>query len=359
MKLKNTFISVSFLAVFLSCILANGVKAQDINSGLIIHYDFESVTGSLVPDISGNGNVSTLMGGTNIVEGYNGKGANMLLKADFIQLPENFTANLKSFTFATWVKFSALKNATRFFDLGNGANGTNDFLAFIPSATGDNTNMRLRYRTAAAVGVNVDATSRIPLNAWAHIAITLNWNELSSTATVSMYINGALAGSSTTFPHNPSKLGATTNNNILGVSRWTQDGNGFSGVMDDVRFYNRALTANDILTLNGMAELNTQAANLDLGDLSAVTSNLTLPTTLGTKGVKVRWASSKPAIIDARKSYASCKMGCKRKTNRYAPANCRQFRIFTSESVPSKSKWYCRHTRTTCTMGFQHCKHHI
>lgn len=298
MEKKNYLIVSKLLTLCLSFVLVVAIKAQDITSGLIIHYDFETVTGTLVPDISGKGNVAAIVGGTNLIEGYNGQGANMMLKADFIQLPENFTSSLTSFTFAAWVKFSALKNATRFFDLGNGVDGTNDFLAFIPSASGDNTNMRLRYRTAAAVGVNVDATSRIPLNAWAHVAVTLDWNELSSTATVRLYLNGAQVGSSTTFPYNPSKLGATTSNNILGVSRWNQDTNGFNGIIDDVRFYNRALTANDIVTLNGMAELNTQATNLNLGDLTAVTSDLTLPTTLGTKGVKVRWASSKPAIID-------------------------------------------------------------
>jgi hypothetical protein len=298
MKKKNYFIPGRLLAICLSFIIFSTLKAQDIASGLIIHYNFESVSGTLIPDISGKGNVGSIMGGTSLVEGYDGQGANMLLKADFIQLPENFTANLTSFTFAAWVKFSALKNATRFFDLGNGADGTNDFLAFIPSASGDNTNMRLRYRTASGTGVNVDATSKIPLNAWAHVAVTLAWNELSGTATVRLYLNGSQVGSSTTFPYNPSKLGTTTNNNILGVSRWTQDANGFNGIIDDVRFYNRALTTEDIVTLNGMAELNTQAANLTLGDISAVTSDLTLPTVLGTKGVTVNWSSTKPHIIN-------------------------------------------------------------
>ncbi len=298
MKKKNYYNLRKLLTICLSILLFATVKAQDISSGLIIHYDFESVDGTLVPDISGKGNVASIVGGTSIVEGYNGQGANMMLKADLIQLPENFTANLKSFTFAAWVKFSALKNATRFFDLGNGIDGTNDFLAFIPSASGDNTNMRLRYRTAATVGVNVDATSKIPLNAWAHVALTLDWNELSSTATVKLYLNGAQVGTSNTFPYNPSMLGTATNNNILGVSRWGQDANGFNGAIDDVRFYDRALTTQDIVTLNGMAELNTQATNLNLGDLSAVTSDLTLPTTLGSKGVTVSWASTKPQIIN-------------------------------------------------------------
>lgn len=298
MKKKNYFILSRSLSLYLSLMLFTGLKAQDINSGLIIHYDFESVSGTLIPDISGNGNIGLAEGDATLVEGYNGMGVNMLNKPDFIRLPQNITVGLTSFTYAAWVNFSALKNATRFFDLGNGEDGTNDFLAFIPSASGDNTNMRLRYRQSTGTGVNVEGTIKVPLNAWAHVALTLAWDEFSNTATVKIYLNGAQVGSSTTFPYNPDMLGASTTDNFLGRSRWNQDGNGFNGSMDDVRFYNRALTSDDILTLNGMAELNTQIANLDLGDISAVTSDITLPTVLGTKGVTVRWASSKPAVID-------------------------------------------------------------
>ncbi len=298
MKRKNYFILGRALVLCLSFVLVGVLKAQDISSGLIIHYDFESVTETLIPDISGNGNIGQTEGGTALIEGYNGMAINMINKADFLNLPDNFTATLTSFTFATWVKFSALKNATRFFDLGNGADATNDFLAFIPSATGDNTNMRLRYRQVTGTGVNVEGTAKVPVGAWAHVALTLLWDQISNTATVKIYLNGAQVGSSTTFPYNPGMLGVTTTENFIGRSRWGQDINGLNGAMDDIRFYNRALTAVDILTLNGMAELNTQADNLNLGDLSAVTSNITLPTTLGNKGVTVRWSSTKPAIID-------------------------------------------------------------
>jgi len=55
---------------------------------------------------------------------------------------------------------------------------------------------------------------------------------------------------------------------------------------------------NLVKSADQLTELNAQFANLTLGNLSAVTSNLTLPTTLGTNGVTVRWASSNPAVID-------------------------------------------------------------
>lgn len=304
MKRKNYLFSVirfrNFSLLMAGLILSFAIKAQDITTGLIMHYSFDNVTDTNVPDLSGLNNNGIINGAATVAEGYSGNGLNMLLKADFLKLPADFTTSLTSFTYSAWVKFSALKNATRFFDLGSGIDASNNFLAFIPSASGDNTNMRLRYRPVTGTAVNVDATTKCPLNAWAHVAVTLSWDDASQTATVKIYLNGAVVGSSTTFPYNPTMLGTTTTDNYVGVSRWNQDTNGFNGTIDDIRFYNRALTAADVLAMTGLAELNKQYDALTLGDISAgVDKNLSLPLTLGTQGVTVKWSSSKPAIIDS------------------------------------------------------------
>ena len=277
-------------------LVSAGVFSQDITTGLVLQYDFDAISGTTVPDISGNNNAGTLMGAAKDTIGYSNNGVKCTLKADYIALPAGFTSNLTSFTYAAWVKLSALKNATRFFDLGTGADATNNALVFIPSYNGDNQVMCLRYRPATGTSVNVLSTTKCPTGTWAHVAVTYDWN--GTTGTAKIYLNGAVVGTGTGLTYNPSLSLGTTTNNILGVSRWTQDTNGFNGIFDDVRFYNRALTATDVSTLNGLAELNNQFTALTLGDLSAVTSNLTLPKTAGTKGVTIRWASSKPAVID-------------------------------------------------------------
>lgn len=309
MKKKDYSFKMSkwFNICFLSAglLFSTSVFSQDISTGLILHYDFDAISGTTVPDVSGNGKVGTIVGAPTTIEGYSGQGVNMLAKADYVSLPADLNVGLTSFTYATWVNFSALKNATRFFDLGNGADATNNFLAFVPSFNGDNQIMCLRFRPATGTSYNVLSTAKVPVGSWAHVAITFSWDDATSTAAAKIYLNGAdvtnytATPSANSLPYNPSlSLGATTANNYLGISRWGQDINGFNGTIDDVRFYNRALSSTDILTLNGMAELNKQWTNLTLGDLSAVTANLTLPTVLGTNGVTARWASSKPATID-------------------------------------------------------------
>lgn len=272
------------------------MEAQDTTTGLILKYSFDNVTGTTVTDDSGNGKTGTLQGAATVTAGYMGKGIACTAKADYISVPANINSGLTSFTFTTWVKMTALKNATRFFDWGTGADGTNNFLAFIPSYNGDDQYMVLRFRPASGTATNITSTVKCPVGAWAHIAVTYSWNGSSGTGTI--YLNGKAVGSASGITFNPSTFPGNTANNYFGYSRWSTDTNGFNGTFDDIRIYNRALTASDVLSVTGLEELTTQYNLLTLGDISAVTTNLSLPKTLGDKGIRASWKSSCNKIID-------------------------------------------------------------
>lgn len=289
------------LALFaLGGIAACAAQAQDITTGLKLHYTFDGLTGTTVTDVSGNNNAGTLMGNATLGDGFSGQGATCTVKADYISAPANINVGLTSFTFATWVKFSALKNATRFFDWGNGADATNNFLAFIPSYNADDAFMVLRYRPVSGSAVNVTSTSKCPVGTWAHVALTFSWNSSTNTATATFYLNGEPVGSASGLTFNPSASLGSTANNYFGYSRWAQDTNGFNGTFDDLRVYNRALTAADVMALCGLQNLNLQYNALNIGNLSAVTGNLALPT----QGpdfpeVAISWSSSNTNVIAA------------------------------------------------------------
>jgi len=77
-----------------------------------------------------------------------------------------------------------------------------------------------------------------------------------------------------------------------------------AGSIDDFRIYSRTLGATDVLTLAGTpSELIAEYEKLTAttlktdGDLTNVTSNLTLPFTLTTPGVSINWASTLPATV--------------------------------------------------------------
>lgn len=73
--------------------------------------------------------------------------------------------------------------------------------------------------------------------AWTHLAVTRSGN------TVTLYVNGAVAGSGT-ITINPSALGVTTQN-YLGRSQFSADPY-LNAALDDFRIYSRALSASEI-----------------------------------------------------------------------------------------------------------------
>jgi len=294
MRFRAGIISMAILCTGILSFLT--VSAQDITTGLILHYTFEDITGTTVEDQSGNGNTGILRGGAVSAEGFSGQGVTCLNKPDYIEAPDNINIGLTSFTFATWVKLTALKNATRYFDWGNGENGTNNFIAFIPSFNTDDGYMTLRFRPPSGTAYNVTSASKCPTGSWAHVAVSFSWGGTSGTATI--YLNGEPVGTGSV-PLNPHTFLGNTADNYFGYSRWAQDGNGFGGTFDDIRIYNRALTDQDIIMLAGLDELHIQYELLDLGDLSSVTENIILPAELGDKGVTVTWTTSNYTVIDA------------------------------------------------------------
>jgi hypothetical protein len=157
--------------------------------------------------------------------------------------------------------------------------------------------MTLRYRPSLGTAYNVTSTSKCTAGQWEHVAVTYDWN--GSTGTATIYLNGGAVGSGSGLPYNPETSLGSTADNYFGYSRWTQDGNGFNGIFDDLRIYDRALTHDDILALTGLDELQRQWDSLDLGDLTAITENISLPTVLGDQGVTATWESSNGNIISS------------------------------------------------------------
>ncbi|MFB6318909.1 LamG-like jellyroll fold domain-containing protein [Saccharicrinis sp. FJH54] len=288
------FISgISILSVFL--LFQQHVEAQNINDGLILHYTFENITGATVTDDSGNGHDGTLQGSAVVYTGKTGNGVFCNKNGDYIEAPDNINAGMTSFTFATWVKLLLRQDATRFFDWGTGTEGSNNFIAFIPSYGSNDGYMNLRFRPASGTAINIMSNEKCPTSAWAHVAVTYNWNGSKGTAT--MYLNGNVVASTSNLSYNISSWLGSTTDNYFGFSRWAQDVNGFKGIFDDIRVYNRALDNQEILMLTGLDELYAQYDALDLGDLSALKDNISLPTTLGDQGVTVSWSSSQPSVV--------------------------------------------------------------
>lgn len=58
-------------------------KAQDVTSGLMMYYNFESFSGTTVPDASGNSLNGTLQGAATLKTAYSGLGLQCTLNTDY------------------------------------------------------------------------------------------------------------------------------------------------------------------------------------------------------------------------------------------------------------------------------------
>jgi len=272
----------SFLS--LALLTSTTAVAQDVTTGLKLYYTFNDVSGTTVPDHStGASNAGTIMGAPLSVAGYDGSALQFPLQADYIQVPNDITTTLTDFTVAAWVKLDNLHWWSRIFDFGS---ATTNYMFL--GETGDG---YLRFAITIGTGEQVvNSTTPLPIGSWVHVAVTLQ----GSVGTI--YINGVASGTNASMTLNPSSL-ASTNQNYIAKSQWPDPA--LDGSLDEFRLYNRALTANDVLSLTGLNELKDQQTALTLGNIDAVTSNISLPKTMGTQGVTVAWTTSNKSMIDS------------------------------------------------------------
>jgi len=266
------------------------VKAA-LTDGLILHYDFESISGTTVTDVSHHSVDGILMGSPIKETGYNGTGLTFPSMNDYLKMPNGVVNTLTNFSIAAWVKINTLNNWSRIFDFGSGQ----DFNMFMTPMSGNNT-----YRFAIKNGGGeqlIDASGPLKSNEWVHVAVTFAWNPQTTTGIGKLFLNGLLVGTNVAFNINPSMLPPTTQNYIA-KSQYSDPA--LAGTVDDFRIYNRTLSDAELLELNGFpADLMEVYSSINIaGDLTKVTNNLTLQNVTGTGGYPVTWTSSSPDVVD-------------------------------------------------------------
>ncbi len=216
-------------------------QATAVVSDLVAHLKFDETSGSTATDFSGNSWNATLVNGPSFGPGFLKNGLNLPnTAAQHATLPVGVVSGLNDFTISAWVKIGAFSTYARIFDFGS---GTTSYMMLTPQyTTGTNAaKMRFAITTSSNGGEQqLNSSSAIPLNTWAHVAITL------SGSTGRLYLNGVQVGSNTGITLRPSSLGNTTQN-YLGRSQWADPY--FTGAIDDFRIYARALSAAELTTL--------------------------------------------------------------------------------------------------------------
>jgi glucose/arabinose dehydrogenase len=217
-------------------------------AGLVAAYSFNEGTGSIAVDSSGNGNSGTLGGATWVTSGkytnalvFNGAGS-IVTVADSPSL--DLTTGM---TLEAWVNPSTRGDFWRDV-VYKGDNDIYYLEGTAPNVIGPGTG-----GTFSSAPLN--APTPIPLNAWSHLAATYDGT------TLRMYVNGVqVASRAQTGPINKSSGPLTIGGDSLYGQYW-------NGLIDEVRVYNRALSAAEIAT-----DMNTAIAGGDVDSIPPTVS---------------------------------------------------------------------------------------
>jgi len=224
----------------------SAVEIAAIYDGLVGYWKLDETTGTVAADSSPQGHDGTYAGGPTLSVGGAYPG-DVLTAVDFdgtndhVDLPDMNLDFSYGFSAAFWVKPSASPGSGQgyaFLDLSNGQDVDEIWLGWF------NTVGFQLYMTDTADGSSlrtIEDNTGFEVGKWVHCVATV---DLAGNAT--LYRNGEVtkSGFFTSIPTNVLRT-----QNALGTSAWNDN---FPGNLDDVRLYNRPLSATEVSELYGL-----------------------------------------------------------------------------------------------------------
>ena len=245
-----------------------------VSTGLVAAYGFEEGSGTTTVDASGLGNTGTITAGTWTTAGRFGNALSFNGTSSLVTIADVAALRLSTtMTLEAWVRPTS-STSWRCAMLKESSGGLAYGLYSSDASS--------RPGGYVFVGSEVDATapSAIALNAWTHLAATYDG------ATLRLFVNGtqvtsrALTGSIASSTQ-PLRIG--------GNQVW---GEYFAGLIDEVRVYNRALSAAEI-----QIDMNTAVSVADTTPpvISSVSASVG-----GISTATVQWLTNEPATSVVR-----------------------------------------------------------
>ena len=215
---------------------APAFPAPDFTNGLVAYYPFDGNAS----DMSGNGRDGTVVGATLGVDRHGTADRAYLFDGsdDRIKIGAAALNGANAFTFSMWTKFVNAPDQ-HFLSAANSGEDNEIILSL-------NSNVfKLYYKGSLASGNALSTTSW--LNSWKHIVLA----RASATQPFGLFADGSFKQNYTASSGTPS---ISTNGLWLGAEQdsvgggW-EAGNFFNGSIDDVRIYDRALSASEVAAL--------------------------------------------------------------------------------------------------------------
>ncbi len=241
-------------------------------SALVGAYSFDAGSGSTLADSSGNNNSGITTSTSWSTSGRYGGALSFNGSSSWVSIPDSASLDLTStMTLEGWVKPTgglASHWSTVLFKESPG-NLTYGLLA------SSDTSVAAGISTIGGVQKTAKGSSTLPLNTWTFLAASY------SGSVVTLYVNGVAVSTAAATGSMPVSSGPLR---IGGNSVW---GEYFSGLIDNVRVYNRALSAGEIQT-----DMNTPVAPV-LADTSPPSAPTGAQATGATQtSVSLSWSAS-------------------------------------------------------------------
>ena len=199
-----------------------------LENGLINYWPIVADTN----DIKGNAHMYNGVNSSFAADRFNNSNAALSLNSGYYSIPAGVYFN-GPFSISLWAYPRSIKSWERIIDFSVGLNNNFNSVIFTLS-------IRLVVRYNGSNALNVNPANSIPLNKWSHIVGVLD-----EAYNGKVYVNSNLTQQSTAnvFPPN-----VIRDSNFIGKS-WFNDDPLADAVFDDLRFYNRSLSVEEIKDL--------------------------------------------------------------------------------------------------------------
>ncbi len=238
-----------------------GLVASAASPGLVAAYSFDDGAGGTATDNSGHGRAGAVVGATWVAAGKHGSALSFDGSSSHVDLPPLGTFYKSGFTLEAWVKKSGTKQDVAV--VGSWAGGSDGG----PMIWDDH--IAGRYYLTLNKGTPADAyldsgTAPSP-GTWQHLAATYDG------ATARFYVDGALAASR---PFG----GDVGSSDVFRIGAYGPSPTGFfDGLIDEVRIYDRALTATEIAgDVNASVDDTAPTAPSSLTQLDSTAGSVTI-----------------------------------------------------------------------------------
>lgn len=216
-------------------------------TGLVGEWSFDDATGTKATDFSGNGNTGTLtnMEATDWVNGYRGKALSFDGVDEYVSIPDSSPTSPTNITISAWIYCTGGDNNYRgIVTKGNGSNSQSFALQLHSSQSDGPNKIEFWVSTNGSALTSIFGTDTFSaaggsLNGWKHIVATYDGT------TMRLYSNGVQQSTGTSASGNV--FDSTT---AISIGKWAgANSDYFPGSIDDVRIYNRALSATEVQNL--------------------------------------------------------------------------------------------------------------